>query len=82
MDAHAEGPRAVTPAAAAMILRRQGMPPEEIADVLDDDAVLARRRLELHRERLREWLRTQDELIASIERSIVGTAERLGRTAS
>jgi hypothetical protein len=76
MDAHAEGPPTVTPAAVAMILRRQGMPPEEIADVLDDDAVLARRRLELHRERLREWLRTQDELIASIERSIAATAAR------
>ena len=65
----------MTPAAVATVLRRQGMPPEEIADVLDDDIVLARRRLELHRERLREWLRTQDELIASIERSIAGPRE-------
>ena len=72
----------MTPAAVAAILRRQGMPPEEIADVLDDDAVLARRRLELHRERLREWLRTQGDLIASIERSIGATAERVRRTAS
>jgi hypothetical protein len=53
------------------------MPPEEIAGVLGDrDVVLARRLLELHRERLGEWLREQDELIASIERSIVGPSER------
>ena len=67
----------MTPGAVALILRRQGMPPEEIAGVLGDrDVVLARRLLELHRERLGEWLREQDELIASIERSIVGPSER------
>jgi hypothetical protein len=76
MDAHAEGPRPLTPAAVARILRGQGMPPEEVAGVLGDGgAVIARRLLELHRERLGEWLREQNELIASIERSIAGPRE-------
>jgi hypothetical protein len=80
MDAHAEGPRPLTPAAVGLILRRQGMPAGEIAHVLGgDDPVLARRLLELHRERLGEWLRAQDELIASIERSIPDASERRRR---
>jgi DNA-binding transcriptional MerR regulator len=56
--------------AAAAILRRQGMPPEEIRAVLErSDPLRARRLLELHRERLREWLDEQERLIATLEPS-------------
>jgi hypothetical protein len=47
------------------------MPPEEIRAVLaTDDPIILRRFLELHRERLGEWLEEQWRLIESIERSL------------
>ena len=53
------------------ILRRQGMPPEEIRTVLaTSDRHVVRRILELHRERLGEWLEEQRGLVDSIERSL------------
>jgi DNA-binding transcriptional MerR regulator len=59
----------ITAAAARRILRRQGMPPQEIRAVLAaDDPLVVRRLLELHRERLDEWLAEQQRLLASIER--------------
>ena len=61
----------VTVAAARRILRGQGMPPREIRAVLAaDDPVFARRLLELHRERLEEWLEEQRRKVADIERSL------------
>jgi hypothetical protein len=49
------------------------MPPREIRAVLSgDDPVVVRRLLELHRERLGEWLEEQHRLVASIERSLGG----------
>jgi DNA-binding transcriptional MerR regulator len=55
------------------ILRTQGMPPQEIRALLAaDDPLVVRRILELHRERLEEWLDEQLRLVASIERSVVG----------
>jgi DNA-binding transcriptional MerR regulator len=58
--------------AARRILRRQGMSSQEIRAVLAaDDPVFVRRLLELHRERLGEWLEEQQGLVASIERSLV-----------
>jgi hypothetical protein len=64
-------------AAARDILRRQGMPPEEIRAVLaGTDPVLARRLLELHRERLAEWLEEQRRLVASIHASLTAAAEQ------
>ena len=46
------------------------MPPQEIRAVLAaDDPLVVRRLLELHRERLEEWLEEQRRLVASIERS-------------
>jgi hypothetical protein len=55
---------------AAAILRRQGMPPEEIRAVLErSDPLRARRLLELHRERLREWLDEQERLLTALEPS-------------
>ena len=55
---------------ARRILRRQGMPPREIRAVLAaDDPLVGRRLLELHRERLGEWLEEQRRLVSSIERS-------------
>ena len=53
---------------ARRILRRQGMPPREIRAVLAaDDPLVGRRLLELHRERLGEWLEEQRRLVANIE---------------
>jgi hypothetical protein len=61
---------------AAAILRRQGMPTEEIRVVLGAaDPLTVRRVLELHRERLEEWLEEQRRLVGWIERSIAATAE-------
>jgi hypothetical protein len=49
------------------------MPPREIRAVLGgDDPVVVRRLLELHRERLAEWLEEQQRLVATIERSLAG----------
>jgi len=60
-------------AATRRVLRRQGMPRQEIRAVLAaNDPLLARRLLELHRERLGEWLEEQQRLVASIERSLAG----------
>jgi hypothetical protein len=65
----------MTTAVAMAILRRQGMPPEEIGAVLGAaDPVTARRLLELHRERLGEWLEEQRRLVAWVERSVAGGA--------
>lgn len=58
-------------ATARRILRRQGMPSREIrAVVAADDPLVVRRLLELHRERLEEWLEEQRRLVATIERSL------------
>jgi hypothetical protein len=55
------------------ILRRQRMPAEEIrAVVTAEDPVIVRRHLELHRERLGEWLEEQRRIIGTIERSLTG----------
>jgi DNA-binding transcriptional MerR regulator len=63
----------VTAATARRILRRQGMHPREIRAVLAaNDPLLARRVLELHRERLEERLEEQRRLVATIERSLAG----------
>ena len=74
LDADAEGPHAVTIAAATRrVLRRQGMPRQEIRAVLAaNDPLLVRRLLELHRERLEEWLEEQRRLVANIEQSLAG----------
>ena len=61
----------ITATTARRILRRQGMPPQEIRAVLAaDDPLLGRRLLELHRERLGEWLEEQRTLVANIERDL------------
>ena len=45
------------------------MPPQEIRAVLAaDDPLVVQRLLELHRERLGEWLEEQRRLVANIER--------------
>ena len=62
----------VTAATARRILRRQGMPPREVRAVMAaDDRLVARRLLELHSERLEEWLEEQRRLVSVIERSLV-----------
>jgi DNA-binding transcriptional MerR regulator len=69
----------VTAATARRILRRQGMPPREIRAVLAaNDPLVVRRLLELHRERLGEWLEEQQRLIASIERLYGVASSRYG----
>jgi DNA-binding transcriptional MerR regulator len=61
----------VTVWAARRLLRRQGMPPEEIRAVLaPGDPVIARRLLELHRERLEEWIEEQRGLLVEVERAV------------
>jgi hypothetical protein len=65
----------MTPEAAGTILRGQGMPAREIRAVLAaEDPTLVRRILELHRERLGEWVEEQRRLVGSIERSLVRSA--------
>jgi DNA-binding transcriptional MerR regulator len=69
----------VTAATARRILRRQGMPPREIRAVLAaSDPLVVRRLLELHRERLGEWVEEQQRLIASIERLYGVASSRYG----
>ena len=59
----------ITAAAARRILRRQGMPRREIRAILGaDDPLVVRRLLELHRERLEEWIEEQQRLLENIER--------------
>jgi hypothetical protein len=59
----------ITSAAARRILRRQGMPRQEIRAVFGGtDPLVARRLLQLHR--LDEWLHEQEGLVSSVERSL------------
>jgi DNA-binding transcriptional MerR regulator len=72
----------VTGRTARRILRRQGMPPEEIRAVLaPGDPAIVRRLLELHRERLEEWLQEQRRLLASVEDSLAGQSPGWGGVA-
>ena len=69
----------ISRSAARRILRRQGMPPQEIRAVLAaNDPLVVRRLLELHRERLEEWLEEQRSLVATIERSLAPDRTRTG----
>jgi hypothetical protein len=59
-------------------LRRQQMPPDEIRAVLAaDDPIVVRRLLELHRERMEEWLDDQRRIVASLERALMGAGPLL-----
>ena len=61
--------------AARRILRRQGMPSEEIRAVLGaEDPEVVRRYLELHRERMEERLAEELRAVASLERRTPATA--------
>lgn len=63
---------------AVATLRRQQMPPDEIRAVLAaDDPVVVRRLLELHRERMEEWLQEQRRIVAWLERTLTGMDEGL-----
>lgn len=54
---------------AEMVLRDQEMPPAELRVVLTTpDRELVRHHLELHLERLEEWLSTQRRSLAAVER--------------
>ena len=56
---------------ARRLLRRQGMPAEEIRAVLAaEDPVVVHRLLELHRERLEERTAEQRRQLVSLERSL------------
>jgi hypothetical protein len=62
----------MTSARVRRILRRQGMPPEELRAVFGSgDPQVVSRVLELHRERLGEWFDEERRLVAAIERSLV-----------
>jgi DNA-binding transcriptional MerR regulator len=62
---------------AVLTLRRQRMPLPEIRAVLSaDDPRIVRRHLELHRERLEEWVAEQRSVLASLQRSLMEALER------
>jgi hypothetical protein len=64
---------------AEMVLRDQEMPPDELRVVLATaDRELVRRHLELHLERLEEWLITQRRSVAAAERILIEAARRRG----
>jgi len=64
---------------AETVLRDQGMPPGELCVVLTTaDRELVRRYVELHLERLEEWLITQRRSVAAAERILTEAAGRLG----
>lgn len=70
-----DGSRRPTLAGAAVALRRQRMPRDEIAAVLTtDDPQVVRRHLELHRERTAEWLDDAQRALSAIEAFLAGTA--------
>ena len=61
---------------AVLTLRRQRMPLPEIRAVLSaDDPRIVRRHLELHRERLEEWVAEQRSVLASLQRSLTEALE-------
>ena len=60
-----------------MVLRDQEMPPDELRVVLTTpDRELVRHHLELHLERLEEWLSTQRRSLAAVERIVAEAIER------
>ena len=60
---------------AANVLRYHEMPPDEIQAVLtSDDPELIHRYLELHRERLEEWVGDQRRTLAAVERLLAEVA--------
>jgi hypothetical protein len=62
---------------AATILRDQGMPQAELLVVLrTPDRGIVHRYLNLHLERLEEWLATQRRTLAAVERLLADAAER------
>ena len=62
-------------AAAAIVLRDQGMPMDELRAVLTSaDREVVRHHLELHLERLEEWLVAQRRSLASAERALLRAA--------
>jgi hypothetical protein len=64
---------------AEMVLRDQEMPPGELRVVLTTaDRELVRRHVELHLERLEEWLITQRRSLAAAERILTDAAGRRG----
>jgi hypothetical protein len=78
MDASAlrSGPSAVPVAWAIGVLRAHEMPSEEIRAVLTtDDPELVHRYLELHGERLDEWLVDQRRTLTALERVLAESAD-------
>ena len=64
---------------AEIVLRDQEMPPDELRIVLaTTDRELVRRHLELHLERIEEWLITQRRSVAAAERILIEAAKRRG----
>jgi hypothetical protein len=56
------------------------MPSNEIRAILSaDDPVTVRRHLELHRERMEEWLEDQRRILDSLESALTGAPSRSRR---
>jgi hypothetical protein len=60
---------------AEMVLREQQMPSDELRVVLaSSDRDLVHRYLELHQERMEEWILAQRQALAKVERILAETA--------
>lgn len=78
-----EGPDVSSLIRAAALLRGSGMPVDEIrAIVTTAEPELVHRYVELHLERLEEWLAAQRRTLASVEALLASAAPSAGRAAS
>jgi hypothetical protein len=78
-----EGPDVSSLIRAAALLRGSGMPVDEIrAIVTTAEPELVHRYVELHLERLEEWVAAQRRTLASVEALLASGAPSAGRAAS
>ena len=74
-----EGPDVSSLIRAAALLRESRMPAEEVRTIVTTaDAELVHRLVELHLERLEEWLIEQRRTLASVEELLVPQADPAG----
>jgi hypothetical protein len=79
--AEPEGPDVSSPIRAAALLRESRMPADEIRTIVTTaDAELVHRFVELHLERLEEWLLEQRRTLASVEELLASGTHPAART--